>query len=98
VRPSEPLSLPARSTSQTAPPDFGHPFAAAPCTERATAAQDLLAEARAAGMNELELDTFSALKAAARLYREAGFRVTCERETDIWGPSIVLQRYSLQIR
>jgi len=59
---------------------------------------ELLSEARAAGIGRLELDTFSALKAAARLYREAGFRVISERETDMWGPPIVLQRYTLELR
>jgi ribosomal protein S18 acetylase RimI-like enzyme len=59
---------------------------------------NLLAEARAAGMRTLALETFSDLTAAARLYREAGFTITWERETDQWGPPIRYQRYELELR
>jgi GNAT superfamily N-acetyltransferase len=40
---------------------------------------ELLDEARRAGHSKLELERFSALTAAARIYRSAGFRVTWER-------------------
>jgi GNAT superfamily N-acetyltransferase len=59
---------------------------------------ELLDEARDAGHDTLELETFSALTAAARIYRGAGFRVAWERETDMWGPPIVLQHYELRLR
>ena len=56
---------------------------------------ELLARARAAGYERLELDTFGALEAAAHLYRDAGFRVVEERKMRLWGHTIVLQRYEL---
>ena len=56
---------------------------------------ELLKEARDACHERLELETFSALRAAAHLYRAAGFRVASQRETDMWGPPIVFQRYEL---
>ncbi len=59
---------------------------------------ELLAEARAAGLVELELETFDALSVAARIYRTAGFRVVSERERTDWGPPITYQRYELQLR
>jgi ribosomal protein S18 acetylase RimI-like enzyme len=59
---------------------------------------ELLNEARDAGHAGLELETFSALTAAARIYRDAGFRVAWERDTDMWGPPIVLQHYELGLR
>lgn len=58
---------------------------------------ELLAAARAAGLRELELDTFSALTAAASLYRRAGFELRWQRETDAWGPPIVLQHYTMKL-
>jgi ribosomal protein S18 acetylase RimI-like enzyme len=58
----------------------------------------LLAEARAAGLQTLELETFSELAAAARLYRDAGFSISWERETDHWGPPIRYQHYELELR
>jgi GNAT superfamily N-acetyltransferase len=59
---------------------------------------ELLDEARRFGHEKLQLDTFSALTAAAHLYRDAGFRVVWERETEMWGPPIVLQHYELALR
>jgi ribosomal protein S18 acetylase RimI-like enzyme len=58
---------------------------------------ELIAEARSAGMARLQLDTFSALKAAAHLYRSVGFRVLDERERDDWGPTITYQHYELRL-
>ncbi|MGB0097707.1 MAG: hypothetical protein WBP81_34870 [Solirubrobacteraceae bacterium] len=49
-------------------------------------------------MRRLELETFSALTAAAYLYREAGFRIESLRQTDRWGTPIILQRYELELR
>jgi GNAT superfamily N-acetyltransferase len=58
---------------------------------------ELVAQARGDGLRRLELTTFSALSAAAHLYRDAGFRVVSERDTTDWGPPIVLQRYELDL-
>ena len=58
---------------------------------------ELVAEARAQGMTRLELDTFSALTAAARIYRGVGFRVVSDRERDDWGPTITYQHYELEL-
>jgi ribosomal protein S18 acetylase RimI-like enzyme len=57
----------------------------------------LLDEARRAGMRTLTLETYSELTAAARIYRDAGFRVEWERERDDWGPSITFQGYRLDL-
>jgi GNAT superfamily N-acetyltransferase len=59
---------------------------------------ELLDEARAAGLAELELETFAALSAAAHIYRAAGFRVVSEREREDWGRPITYQRYELHLR
>jgi RimJ/RimL family protein N-acetyltransferase len=53
--------------------------------------------ARELGMRRLELDTFSALRAAAKLYRDAGFRVVGARERSDWGPTITYQQYELEL-
>jgi GNAT superfamily N-acetyltransferase len=58
---------------------------------------DLLSQARATGLRRLELETFSALTVAARIYRGAGFTLQWERETPQWGPSILYQGYALQL-
>jgi GNAT superfamily N-acetyltransferase len=59
---------------------------------------ELVHSARANGMARLELETFSALTAAARIYRETGFELTWERERDDWGPTITYQHYLLELR
>jgi GNAT superfamily N-acetyltransferase len=58
---------------------------------------ELLSEARAAGLRTLELETFSALTVAGRIYRRAGFSPQWERQTDQWGPPILFQRYELSL-
>jgi GNAT superfamily N-acetyltransferase len=58
---------------------------------------ELLAEARAASLRMLELETFSALAVAAHLYRDAGFELRSAATTDKWGPKIVYQRYELDL-
>jgi ribosomal protein S18 acetylase RimI-like enzyme len=58
---------------------------------------ELLAEARAAGMRRLELETFSDLRAAAHLYRGAGFEVVSAVDRDDWGPTISYQHYRLDL-
>jgi GNAT superfamily N-acetyltransferase len=59
--------------------------------------QRLLSEARGARLATLELETFSALTVAARIYRAAGFELRWERETDRWGPGIQMQGYALSL-
>jgi GNAT superfamily N-acetyltransferase len=59
---------------------------------------DLLACARSQGFERIELETFSALGAAARIYREVGFALTWERERTDWGPPITYQHYRLELR
>ena len=58
---------------------------------------ELVQEARAAGMGRLVLETFSALTAAAHIYRGVGFRVVGEERTDKWGPLITYQQYELKL-
>jgi ribosomal protein S18 acetylase RimI-like enzyme len=57
----------------------------------------LLSHARARGYARLELETFSALRAAAHLYRSAGFTVVSTRTLALWGPTIEMQRYALDL-
>jgi GNAT superfamily N-acetyltransferase len=59
---------------------------------------DLLAFARAQRFARLELETFSALTTAARIYRDVGFEPTWERELGEWGPPITYQHYRLELR
>ena len=58
---------------------------------------ELVDEARAVGMRRLVLETFSALTAAAHIYRGLGFRVVREQRTDMWGPAITYQQYELAL-
>ena len=58
---------------------------------------ELLEEARASGIERLELETFSALKTAARIYRSVGFELVWERDLDSWGPPIVYQHYEMRL-
>jgi GNAT superfamily N-acetyltransferase len=59
---------------------------------------ELVATARDSGMSKLQLQTFSALQAAAHLYRDAGFRVVWAHDRDDWGPTITYQGYELELR
>jgi GNAT superfamily N-acetyltransferase len=59
---------------------------------------ELLAKARSDGLRKLELETFSALHVAARIYRAAGFQLVSERERRDWGEPISYQRYELELR
>jgi GNAT superfamily N-acetyltransferase len=57
----------------------------------------LLEHARAHGYRRLELATFSALRAAAHLYRSVGFAAVTTEHHDRWGPTIEMQRYGLDL-
>lgn len=59
--------------------------------------RELLDTAEAAGYERLELVTFSALESAAHLYRDAGFRCVEENRTEMWGRTLVMQRYELAL-
>ncbi len=59
---------------------------------------ELVSEASEVGLARLALETFSALSAAARIYRDLGFAIRWQRETDGWGPPITLQGYELELR
>ncbi len=58
---------------------------------------ELLYEARAAGMHRLVLETFDALTAAARIYRDAGFELRWSRVRADWGPPVTYQGYELEL-
>jgi ribosomal protein S18 acetylase RimI-like enzyme len=58
---------------------------------------ELIEEARAVRLHTLTLETYSELTAAARIYRDAGFRVQWERTRDDWGPAITFQGYALDL-
>jgi GNAT superfamily N-acetyltransferase len=53
--------------------------------------------ARELGMRRLVLYTFSALRAAGQIYRDAGFRVVNSFERSDWGPTITYQEYELDL-
>jgi GNAT superfamily N-acetyltransferase len=58
---------------------------------------ELVAEARAAQLERLELETFSDLRTAARIYRGVGFKLVSSRLRSDWGRPIVYQRYELSL-
>jgi len=58
---------------------------------------EAVAEARRLGFQRLELDTFGALRSAAAIYRDAGFRLVSEKQTEMWGPPIAYQHYVLEL-
>jgi ribosomal protein S18 acetylase RimI-like enzyme len=59
---------------------------------------ELVALARSEGMEELVLETFSELTAAAHIYRSHGFRVVDERPRSDWGKPMTYQRYVAVLR
>jgi len=60
---------------------------------------ELLAKARSDGYEQVWLETFSELEAAAHLYRDHGFRVTSEDTGPRWGRELITyQRYELELR
>jgi GNAT superfamily N-acetyltransferase len=56
---------------------------------------EALAFARSAGYSSIYLLTVSYLEHAARLYLNAGFKVTGERTEKAWGQTLTHQRYDL---
>jgi ribosomal protein S18 acetylase RimI-like enzyme len=59
---------------------------------------ELLTKALEVGYERLRLETFSELRAAARLYRELGFEVVREDTRPRWGrASITYQHYELEL-
>jgi N-acetylglutamate synthase-like GNAT family acetyltransferase len=59
---------------------------------------ELLAKAREVGYERLRLETFSELRAAARLYREVGFELVREDTRPRWGrDAITYQYYELEL-
>ncbi len=58
---------------------------------------EAIERARELGMSRVELYTFSALATAARIYREAGFRIVNSYERSDWGPTITYQEYVLEL-
>jgi GNAT superfamily N-acetyltransferase len=59
---------------------------------------DALAFSRQSGHGSIFLWTVSALTAAARLYRAAGFHKTQEKPGRLWGVDVVEERYDLALR
>lgn len=60
--------------------------------------RELLARAYELGFAQLELETFSALHVAARLYRAVGFQLVSETPRTDFGAPITFQRYELTLR
>lgn len=58
----------------------------------------LLADARSREIRTLKARTFNLLTAAARIYRNAGFGVVWEQETDWYGTRVIDQVYELKLR
>jgi GNAT superfamily N-acetyltransferase len=58
---------------------------------------EAIERARELGMRRIELYTFSALRAAGRIYREAGFEVVNSFERSDWGSKITYQEYRLEL-
>jgi GNAT superfamily N-acetyltransferase len=59
---------------------------------------EALAFCREAGYEKVILWTVSALTAAARLYRAAGFRKSEEKPGRVWGVDVVEEKYELALR
>ena len=60
---------------------------------------EVVAEAEAAGYESLHLETFSDLRAAARIYRSHGFEVTWEETGPRWGRAeLTYQHYELSFQ
>jgi GNAT superfamily N-acetyltransferase len=59
--------------------------------------EELLSDADRLGLEPLRLETFSALEAAAHLYRSVGFEVTDSSRFSGWGRPIILQHYERRV-
>ena len=53
--------------------------------------------ARQRGFSKIYLDTFAGLKAAKRLYQNAGFELVAQNEGEIWGRMLEEQRWELTL-
>jgi GNAT superfamily N-acetyltransferase len=60
--------------------------------------REAVAFCRERGHERIFLWTVSALEAAARLYRAAGFRKTEEKPGRVWGVDVVEEKYELSLR
>jgi GNAT superfamily N-acetyltransferase len=58
---------------------------------------ELIAEARRLGYRQLRLETFSDLRVAAAIYRDAGFELSSEETGPRWGREITYQHYALTL-
>lgn len=93
----------ALALTREQPPALGtvHWFVLAPSLRGHGLGRSMLAElldtAREQRMQRLQLETFSALTAAAHLYRGVGFEVVWSAEFEDWGPPITVQRYELAL-
>jgi len=59
---------------------------------------ELIEHARSLGYRRLRLETFSELRAAAAIYRDAGFEVVAEETGPRWGREITYQHYELDLQ
>lgn len=59
--------------------------------------QEAIAFCREQGFRHVWLSTISELKAAAHLYRDAGFVLTEEKTCELWGAMRTQQRYDLDL-
>lgn len=57
-----------------------------------------IAFCRERGFKKIDLWTISELKAAAHLYRQAGFKITREETHEIWGATRTEQEYELVLQ
>jgi GNAT superfamily N-acetyltransferase len=59
---------------------------------------ELVALARRLGYRLLRLETFSDLRVAAAIYRDAGFRLVAEETGPRWGRELTYQHYELELQ
>jgi GNAT superfamily N-acetyltransferase len=59
---------------------------------------ELIDEARERGYRRLRLETFSDLRAAAAIYRDAGFELVSEEIGPRWGREINYQHYEMELQ
>jgi ribosomal protein S18 acetylase RimI-like enzyme len=59
---------------------------------------ELVGEAGELGYSRLRLETFSDLRVAAAIYRDAGFRLVAEETGPRWGREITYQHYEMELQ